>query len=84
MPPARYDVAVDVRAMNEIVHFDPGDLTLSVDAGMRLSSLEKVLADMDQFLPIAVPVMRHRPWGSSGFPESIRPCVNNMERRAIF
>jgi glycolate oxidase FAD binding subunit len=55
MPPARYDIALDMTGLHEIAHFDPGDLTLSVDAGMPLRQLAKVLAEKGQFLPLAVP-----------------------------
>ncbi len=39
MPPARYDLALDMTALHDIAHFDAGDLTLSVDAGMPLRQL---------------------------------------------
>jgi len=55
MPPARYDIALDMTGLHEIAHFDPGDLTLSVDAGMSLRQLARVLAEKGQFLPLAVP-----------------------------
>lgn len=55
MPPVRYDIAVDMRAMQSIAHYDAGDLTLSVDAGMPLRLLERVLEEKRQFLPLAVP-----------------------------
>ena len=55
MPPARYDLALDMNALHDIAHFDPGDLTLSVDAGMPLRQLAKALAEKGQFLPLAVP-----------------------------
>jgi len=55
MPPARYDLALDMTALHDIAHFDPGDLTLSVDAGMPLRQLAGVLAEKGQFLPLAVP-----------------------------
>ena len=55
MPPARYDLALDMTGLHDIAHFDPGDLTLSVDAGMPLRQLAKVLAEKGQFLPLAVP-----------------------------
>lgn len=55
MPPARYDVALDMTGLHDVAHFDPGDLTLSVDAGMPLRQLAKVLAEKGQFLPLAVP-----------------------------
>jgi glycolate oxidase FAD binding subunit len=55
MPPARYDIALDMTGLHEIAHFDPGDLTLSVDAGMPLRHLANVLSEKGQFLPLAVP-----------------------------
>ena len=55
LPPARYDLALDMTAVHDIAHFDPADLTLSVDAGMPLRQLAKVLAEKRQFLPLAVP-----------------------------
>ena len=55
MPPARYDLALDMTALHDIAHFDPADLTLSVDAGIPLRQLAKVLAEKGQFLPLAVP-----------------------------
>ena len=55
MSPERYDIAIDMTAMREIAHYDPGDLTLSVDAGMPLRELEIYLKEKGQFLPLAVP-----------------------------
>jgi len=55
MPPARYDIALDMTGMREIAHYDAGDLTLSVDAGMPLRELERRLAEKQQFVPLAVP-----------------------------
>src|SRR5271166_3915129 len=55
MPPQRYDLALDLTALRQIVHYDPGDLTLSVDAGITLQELAKALAAKNQFLPLAMP-----------------------------
>jgi len=55
MPPSRYDVALDMTRIHEIAHYDPGDLTVSVDAGMRLAELARILAERNQFLPLVVP-----------------------------
>lgn len=55
MTPTRYDVAVDMTGLREIAHYDAGDLTLSVDAGMPLRELETLLRRHGQFLPLAVP-----------------------------
>jgi glycolate oxidase FAD binding subunit len=42
-------------ALNQIAHYDPGDLTLSVDAGTPLAKLNAVLFEHKQFLPLLVP-----------------------------
>ena len=55
MPAERYDLALDMTDLRQIAHYDPGDLTVSVDAGMRLSELAKALATKNQYLPLAVP-----------------------------
>ena len=55
IPPQRYDLALDMTGLCQIAHYDPGDLTVSVDAGIPLSKLSKALAEKNQFLPLAVP-----------------------------
>ena len=55
MPPERYDLALDITGLRQIAHYDPGDLTVSVDAGMPLQELAKVLAAKNQFLPLGMP-----------------------------
>jgi glycolate oxidase FAD binding subunit len=55
IPPQRYDVALDISGLVQIAHYDPADLTLSVDAGLPLAELSKLLAAQNQFLPLAVP-----------------------------
>lgn len=57
MPPARYDLALDMTRMNRVVAYDPGDLTLSVEAGIPLRRIASALAEHRQFLPLAVPFM---------------------------
>lgn len=55
MMPQRYDLALDMTGLSRIAHYDPADLTVSVDAGMLLGELSRALAEKDQFLPLAVP-----------------------------
>ncbi len=55
MAPARYDVAVDTTRLSRVVAYDPGDLTLSVEAGIGISALLNVLAEKNQWLPLYVP-----------------------------
>jgi glycolate oxidase FAD binding subunit len=54
-PPQRYDVALDLTRLNRIVAYDPGDLTLSVEAGLPLVTLTETLAEHRQMLPLAAP-----------------------------
>jgi glycolate oxidase FAD binding subunit len=54
-PPARYDVALDLSRMNRILSYDPQDLTLGVEPGVRIEDLLRTLAEQKQFLPLAVP-----------------------------
>ena len=55
MPPSRYDLALDMTGLSQIAHYDPGDLTLSVDAGFPIAKLNALLFEHKQFLPLLVP-----------------------------
>jgi len=65
MPPTQYDIALDMTGLRSIAHFDAGDLTLSVDAGMPLRELEVYLKQRRQFLPLAVPCFESTTVGGS-------------------
>jgi glycolate oxidase FAD binding subunit len=53
--PERYDVAVDCTALDRILEHDPRDLTISVEAGCRVSALSTALAASGQFVPLDAP-----------------------------
>lgn len=55
LPPSRYDLAVDLTRLSRIVAYDPGDLTLSVEAGIGISALFDALGEKRQWLPLYVP-----------------------------
>jgi len=55
MPPSRYDIALDMTALNQIPHYDPCDLTVSAEAGIPLAKLNSALNEHNQFLPLLVP-----------------------------
>jgi len=55
MSPRKYDLALDLSRLNGVVAYDPGDLTLSVEAGIPLRDIAGVLAQHGQFLPLGVP-----------------------------
>ena len=54
-PPAAMDLVVSLRRMNRLQAYDPGDLTLSVEAGITLEEINKLLAGNNQFLPADPP-----------------------------
>lgn len=53
--PNRYDFALDLSRMNRVLDYDPQDLTLGVEPGVRVVDLLRVLREQRQFLPLAVP-----------------------------
>ncbi len=57
MPPRRYELALDMTRLDRVLAYDPGDLTLSVEAGIPLHRIASSLAEHRQFLPLAVPFM---------------------------
>jgi len=75
MPATRYDIALDMTGLREIAHYDAGDMTLSVDAGMPLRDLEIYLKEKAQFLPLAVPCFESATAGgaiASGIDSALR------------
>jgi glycolate oxidase FAD binding subunit len=75
MPPSRYDLALDMTSLNRIAHYDPGDLTLSVDAGANFNDFAVPLYNQKQFLPLAVPFYFESTIGgiiASGVDSSLR------------
>jgi glycolate oxidase FAD binding subunit len=53
--PARIDAALSTAKLNRVLHYEPTDMTLSVEAGIRFADLQRVLAEKGQTLPIEVP-----------------------------
>jgi glycolate oxidase FAD binding subunit len=52
MPPSRYDVALDLRALDALVEYEPTDLTVTVEAGMEMDRLASILRERGQMLPL--------------------------------
>jgi len=65
LPPRQFDIALDMTRLDRLVAFDPGDLTLSIEAGIPLHRLNGVLAEHRQFLPLAVPFIRQTTAGGT-------------------
>jgi glycolate oxidase FAD binding subunit len=55
-PPERFDLALDLRRLNRVVEYEPADLTVTVEAGMRLSELQRLLGERGQWLPLDPPL----------------------------
>jgi glycolate oxidase FAD binding subunit len=55
LPPRQFDIALDMTRLDRVVAYDPGDLTLSVEAGIPLHKLGGILFEHRQFLPLGVP-----------------------------
>ncbi len=55
--PVRADATeLDVRALNSVIHYEPGDLTCTVGAGMTIAELDALTAPHGQWCPLM-------PWG---------------------
>ena len=53
--PRRADVLLDLSPMNRILAVEPGDLTVTVEAGATLDAVQDALAPYGQFLPLDPP-----------------------------
>jgi glycolate oxidase FAD binding subunit len=51
-PPRRYDLALSLEKLNHIWHYEPADLTISVEAGMKLGDLQEFLGREGLWLPL--------------------------------
>jgi glycolate oxidase FAD binding subunit len=55
-PPVRVDVALETTRLNRVVEYEPADLTVTVEAGMRFAELQRLLGEQGQFLALDPPV----------------------------
>ncbi|HZC06308.1 MAG TPA: FAD-binding oxidoreductase [Ktedonobacterales bacterium] len=55
-PPARLDLVVSLERLDRVMTYDPADLTITVEAGMTHSALNRTLADARQILPLDPPL----------------------------
>lgn len=55
MPPGRYGLALDLHRLSEVVEYEPADLTVTVQAGLRLADLQDWLAAQGQWLALDPP-----------------------------
>ncbi|HZQ34950.1 MAG TPA: FAD-binding oxidoreductase [Dehalococcoidia bacterium] len=55
-PPVRLDLAIDLSALAAVVDYQPDDLTLTVQAGITVARIGRLLAEHGQMLPLDVPL----------------------------
>ncbi|HEY8324609.1 MAG TPA: FAD-binding oxidoreductase [Ktedonobacterales bacterium] len=55
-PPQRLDLVVSLERLNRVIHYDPADLTITVEAGMTHAALNRTLAESRQALPLDPPL----------------------------
>jgi len=50
--PRRYDLALSLKDLNQVWHYEPGDLTVSVEPGMKLGDFQRFVARDRLWLPL--------------------------------
>jgi len=50
--PTRYDLALDLSGLDRVVEYDPEDLTLTAQCGVRLEALREIVSARGQELPL--------------------------------
>lgn len=53
--PRRYDIALSLSRLDQVVEYEPADLTVSCQAGIPLEALRDRLAGQGQFVPLEAP-----------------------------
>jgi glycolate oxidase FAD binding subunit len=51
-PPRRYDLALSLKELNHVWHYEPADLTTSVEAGMKLGDFQDFLGGRGALAPL--------------------------------
>jgi glycolate oxidase FAD binding subunit len=56
MPPSRLGIGVDLRALTTVIDYPARDMTITVQAGITIAELQRLLATEKQRLPVDVPL----------------------------
>ena len=51
-PPQRYDIALSLKDMNQVWYYEPDDLVVSVEPGMKFADLQRFLARHRLWIPL--------------------------------
>jgi glycolate oxidase FAD binding subunit len=55
MPPRQIDLVLETTGLNKVIEYEPADLTITVEAGIRFADLQKLLGEQGQFLALDPP-----------------------------
>ncbi len=72
--PRRYDVALCLKEMNRVPHYEPADLTASVEPGVKLSSFQQLLSRDGLWLPLDPPGGREATLGGIVATNAVGPA----------
>ncbi len=50
--PRRFDAALSLSKLNRLIHYEPGDLTITVEAGMQFGELQELVGRDGLWLPL--------------------------------
>ena len=64
-PPESVGLALDLSRLNRVIDYQPGDLTVTVEAGITLDALQQELAAARQFVPLESPLPAHATVGGA-------------------
>ncbi len=73
-PPQRYDLALRLHRLARIVDYQPADMTVTVEAGVRLGVLADLLAAHGQWLPLDPPAPERHTVGGVIAANLFGPC----------
>jgi glycolate oxidase FAD binding subunit len=51
-PPRQYDIALLLQELRRVIHFEPADLTIGVEAGMTLREFQELVGKHNLWLPL--------------------------------
>ncbi len=77
-PPAPADVAISTANMTRVLQYEPRDLTVSVEAGLRWCELARLLAEHRQMIPL------DPPWGADATVGGVVATNCSGPRRRLY
>lgn len=81
--PERIDILLRTERLNHVEHYDPGDLTIGVGAGMRFAEMQRKLAEHQQWIPFDAPFSNAAP-SSNAAPNLSGATVGGLLATASF